>query len=117
MNQKVREEEINECFNIYVAISFIYKSHPDRLRDWLNYPKITDTKLHVTLMSKQGRWIEVQICSDHMDEVAEQGFAAHWKYKDGGEYTEDEGELNDGWELSKKFLMILSQMLWTFSTV
>jgi GTP pyrophosphokinase len=46
-------------------------------------------------MSKQGRWIEVQIRSDHMDEVAEQGFAAHWKYKDGGEYTEDEGELND----------------------
>ena len=93
---KVREEEINECFNIYVAISRIYKSHPDRLRDWLNHPKANGYQaLHVTLMSKQGRWIEVQIRSDHMDEVAEQGFAAHWKYKDGGEYTEDEGELND----------------------
>src|SRR5574344_486157 len=93
---KVREEEINECFQIYVAISKIYKSHPDRLRDWLNHPKANGYQaLHVTLMSKQGRWIEVQIRSDRMDEVAEQGFAAHWKYKDGGEYTEDEGELND----------------------
>ena len=93
---KVRQEEINECFNIYVAISRIYKSHPDRLRDWLNHPKANGYQaLHVTLMSKQGRWIEVQIRSDQMDEVAEQGFAAHWKYKDGAEYTEDEGELND----------------------
>ena len=45
--------------------------------------------------SKLGRWIEVQIRSDRMDEVAEKGFAAHWKYKEGGEYTEDENELND----------------------
>ncbi len=95
---KVRANEVNECFNIYVAISQIYKSHPDRLRDWLNHPKANGYQaLHVTLMSKQGRWIEVQIRSDRMDEVAEQGFAAHWKYKEGGdaEYTEDENELND----------------------
>ena len=95
---KVREEEVNECFNIYVAISKIYKSHPDRLRDWLSHPKANGYQaLHVTLMSKQGRWIEVQIRSDRMDEIAEQGFAAHWKYKDGvdSEYTEDENELNE----------------------
>ena len=74
-----REEEINECFNIYVEMSKIYKSHPDRLRDWLNQPKANGYQaLHVTLMSKQGRWIEVQIRSDRMDEIAEQGFAAHW---------------------------------------
>ena len=79
-----REEEINECFKIYVAISQIYKSHPDRLRDWLSHPKANGYQaLHVTLMSKQGRWIEVQIRSDRMDEIAEQGFAAHWKYKEG----------------------------------
>ena len=94
---KQREDEINECFSIYVAISQIYKSHPDRLRDWLNHPKANGYQaLHVTLMSKQGRWIEVQIRSDRMDEIAEQGLAAHWKYKDGGdiEFTEDAGALN-----------------------
>ena len=69
-----REEEVNECFNIYVAISKIYKSHPDRLRDWLNHPKTNGYQaLHVTLMSKQGLWIEVQIRSNRMDEIAEQG--------------------------------------------
>ena len=104
---RVREEEVNECFNIYVAISKIYKSHPDRLRDWLSHPKANGYQaLHVTLMSKQGRWIEVQIRSDRMDEIAEQGFAAHWKYKDGieGEYSEDENELNDWLRTIKEIL-------------
>ena len=103
-----REEEINECFNIYVAISKIYKSHPDRLRDWLSHPKANGYQaLHVTLMSKQGRWIEVQIRSDRMDEIAEQGLAAHWKYKEGEEdeeYTEDEAELNDWLRTIKEIL-------------
>ena len=102
-----RDEEINECFNIYVAISKIYKSHPDRLRDWLSHPKANGYQaLHVTLMSKQGRWIEVQIRSDRMDEIAEQGFAAHWKYKDGveEEYTEDETELNEWLRTIKEIL-------------
>ena len=105
---KKREEEINECFNIYVRISKIYKSHPDRLRDWLSHPKANGYQaLHVTLMSHQGRWIEVQIRSDRMNEIAEQGFAAHWKYKDGettGEYTEDEGELNNWLRTIKEIL-------------
>ena len=105
---KTREEEVNECFNIYVAISKIYKSHPDRLRDWLSHPKANGYQaLHVTLMSKTGQWIEVQIRSDRMDEVAEQGFAAHWKYKDGledEEYTEDEAELNDWLRTIKEIL-------------
>ncbi|MBQ8988552.1 MAG: bifunctional (p)ppGpp synthetase/guanosine-3',5'-bis(diphosphate) 3'-pyrophosphohydrolase [Prevotella sp.] len=106
---KVREEEVNECFNIYVAISKIYKSHPDRLRDWLSQPKANGYQaLHVTLMSKQGRWIEVQIRSDRMDEIAEQGFAAHWKYKDGieEEFAEDdnENELNDWLRTIKEIL-------------
>ncbi len=104
---KERENEINECFNIYVAISKIYKSHPDRLRDWLNHPKANGYQaLHVTLMSHQGRWIEVQIRSDRMDEIAEQGFAAHWKYKEGesGEIAEDDGELNDWLHTIKEIL-------------
>ena len=101
-----RDEEVNECFNIYVAISKIYKSHPDRLRDWLSHPNANGYQaLHVTLMSKQGRWIEVQIRSDRMDEVAEQGFAAHWKYKEGSsEYSEDENELNDWLHTIKEIL-------------
>lgn len=105
---KVRSNEINECFNIYVAISKIYKSHPDRLRDWLNHPKANGYQaLHVTLMSKQGRWIEVQIRSDRMDEIAEQGFAAHWKYKEmehGHEVSEENGELNDWLHTIKEIL-------------
>lgn len=102
---KERANEINECFNIYVAISRIYKSHPDRLRDWLNHPKANGYQaLHVTLMSKQGKWIEVQIRSDRMDEIAEQGFAAHWKYKDGNDGREDDGELNDWLSTIKEIL-------------
>jgi len=102
---KSREKEISECFDIYVAITQIYKSHPDRLRDWINHPKANGYQaLHVTLMSKQGRWIEVQIRSDHMDEVAEQGFAAHWKYKDGKQGADDETELNDWLATIKEIL-------------
>ena len=91
-------DEENECFNIYVALCKLYKSHPDCLRDWLSHPKANGYKaLHVTLMSNQGRWIEVQIRSRKMDEIAEQGFAAHWKYKSDSD-TEKvaEDELN-GW--------------------
>lgn len=91
-----REDEIDECFKIYVAVSKISKSHPDRLRDWLNHPKANGYQaLHVTLMSKLGQWIEVQIRSDRMDELAEQGFAAHWKYKEGNGEANEEGELNN----------------------
>ena len=102
-----RDMEISECFKIYVEISQIYKSHPDRLRDWLNHPKANGYQaLHTTMMSKQGRWIEVQIRSDRMDEIADQGFAAHWKYKDGmdKEFTEDETELSDWLRTIKEIL-------------
>lgn len=90
------EEEVNECFRIYCALTKLYKSHPDRLRDWLNHPKANGYQaLHVTLMSNQGHWIEVQIRSDRMDKIAEQGFAAHWKYKEGSDEPNNDGELND----------------------
>lgn len=85
--------EINECFDIYVAITRLYKSHPDRLRDWLSRPKANGYQaLHVTLMSHLGQWIEVQIRSERMHQVAEHGFAAHWKYKDGEDQTEEREE-------------------------
>lgn len=91
-------DEVNECFNIYVALCKLYESHPDRMRDWLAHPKANGYQaLHVTLMSNMGQWIEVQIRSDRMDDIAEQGFAAHWKYKSDSD-TEKvaEDELN-GW--------------------
>lgn len=76
--------ELNECWNIYVALSDLYTSHPDRIRDWITHPKANGYQaLHVTLMSNRGKWIEVQIRSERMDEIAEKGFAAHWKYKEG----------------------------------
>lgn len=85
------EEEINECFNIYVALSKIYKPQPDRLRDWISHPKANGYQaLHVTLMSNRGQWIEVQIRSERMDQIAEQGVAAHWKYKSGVQEEDDE---------------------------
>ena len=100
-----KEEEINDCFKIYVAINKIYKSHPDRMRDWVNHPKANGYQaLHVTLMSKMGQWVEVQIRSQRMDEIAEQGFAAHWKYKEGDKIAEDEGELNDWLSTIKEIL-------------
>ncbi len=98
------EEELNDCFNIYVAISKIYKPHPDRLRDWVSHPKANGYQaLHVTLMSNKGQWIEVQIRSERMNDVAEQGFAAHWKYKEGGG-SEDEGELSKWLKTIKEIL-------------
>ena len=101
-----REDEAKDCFNIYVELSKLYKSHPDRLRDWVNHPKSNGYQaLHVTLMSKQGLWIEVQIRSDRMDEIAEQGLAAHWKYKEGGEeFSEDESELDEWLHTIKEIL-------------
>jgi len=101
---KNEEEELNECFNIYVSISRIYRPHPDRLRDWVSHPKANGYQaLHVTLMGTNGQWIEVQIRSDRMNEVAEQGFAAHWKYKEGGG-SEDEGELEKWLRTIKEIL-------------
>ena len=94
------EEETNDCFNIYVALTKIYKSHPDRFRDWVNHPKANGYQaLHVTLMSHQGEWIEVQIRSKRMNEIDEQGLAAHWKYKanDTTPTQTEADEKVDGW--------------------
>ena len=77
-----------ECFHIYALLSQIYKPHPDRMRDWVSNPKANGYQaVHTTLMSKAGKWIEVQIRSRRMDDIAEHGVAAHWKYK---EHKEDE---------------------------
>ncbi|MDE6325393.1 MAG: TGS domain-containing protein, partial [Duncaniella sp.] len=81
------------CYKIYVALTDLYRPHPDRTRDWISTPKANGYQaLHVTLMGPDGNWIEVQIRSRRMDEIAEKGFAAHWKYKIGE--SDEESELN-----------------------
>jgi len=92
-NPAVFAEEKKKCWDIYSVLTDIYKHHPDRIRDWVSSPKANGYQaLHVTVMGPDGEWIEVQIRSNRMDEIAERGFAAHWKYKTGE--IEEETELN-----------------------
>ena len=86
-------QEKSICWQIYSAITDIYRLHPDRTRDWISNPKANGYQaLHLTVMGPDGNWIEVQIRSRRMDEIAEKGFAAHWKYKVGE--GDEESELN-----------------------
>ena len=98
--------EKTQCWNIYTIITDTYTPKPDRLRDWISRPKPNGYEaLHVTVMGPKGKWVEVQIRSTRMDEIAERGVAAHWKYK--GENGQ-EGEL-DKW--IKKIRMMLENPL------
>ena len=84
-------DEKRICWNIYSEITDLYRLHPDRVRDWISTPKANGYRaLHITVMGPDGNWIEVQIRSRHMDDVAERGFAAHWKYKIGEGDEENE---------------------------
>lgn len=84
-----------QCWQIYSLITDIYTPKPDRLRDWISRPKSNGYEaLHLTVMGPEGRWVEVQIRSQRMDDIAERGFAAHWKYK--GDMSQTENEL-DKW--------------------
>ncbi len=84
-----------QCWQIYSLITDIYTPKPDRLRDWVSRPKSNGYEaLHLTVMGPEGRWVEVQIRSQRMDDIAERGFAAHWKYK--GDTSQTENEL-DKW--------------------
>lgn len=91
-NESMSEKD--QCWMIYSAITELYRPHPERIRDWISTPKANGYEaLHVTVMGKNGEWIEVQIRTDRMHEIAEHGYAAHWKYKTG---ESDESEL-DKW--------------------
>ncbi len=75
--------EKRQCFDVLSLVTDIYKPRPDRIRDWITMPKANGYEsLHVTVMGPQGKWVEVQIRTERMDEVAEHGFAAHYRYKD-----------------------------------
>ena len=79
------EKEKEDCWKVYSLITDMYTPSPERLRDWLSNPKSNGYEaLHTTVMGPQGRWVEVQIRSKRMNEIAEKGLAAHWKYKEGG---------------------------------
>lgn len=95
---KPKDESVEkiECWNIYSIITDIYRLHPERIRDWVSRPKANGYQaLHLTVMGPGGHWIEVQIRSARMNEIAEKGMAAHFNYKNESNTVETSSELND----------------------
>lgn len=96
-------DEKKRCWDIYSAITDIYRLRPDRIRDWVSRPKSNGYQaLHLTVMGPDGEWIEIQIRSRRMDDIAEKGFAAHWKYKEGK--VEEDNELDKWLKTIKEIL-------------
>ncbi len=84
------ESEREDCWRVYSIVSKLYRPNPKRVRDWITIPKENGYEsLHTTLMGPDGHWVEVQIRTTRMDDLAEKGIAAHWKYKGTGETYED----------------------------
>lgn len=122
--------ENRRCFDIYTAITSLYKVNNDRIRDWVSVPKNNGYRaLHVTVMGPEGKWIEVQIRSQRMNEIAEHGLAAHWRYKN--ELVEEDKEIAkwldtirdvvqaptpDGMDFLDNFkLSLYSEEIWVFT--
>jgi GTP pyrophosphokinase len=81
------EQEKEQCWKVYSVITDYYRPNQKRLRDWISLPRANGYEaLHTTVMSREGKWVEVQIRTERMDEIAEKGYAAHWKYKDDNDY-------------------------------
>ena len=96
------KDEKADCWKVYSIVTDFYIPNPERLRDWISYPKQNGYEsLHTTVMSPTGKWVEVQIRTERMDEVAEKGLAAHWKYK---EKTDNDTRL-DKWISDIKEIM------------
>jgi len=96
-------DEKKRCWDIYSVITDIYRLRPDRIRDWVSRPKSNGYQaLHLTVMGPDGEWIEIQIRSRRMDDIAEKGFAAHWKYKEGK--IEEDNELDKWLKTIKEIL-------------
>ncbi|TAL61252.1 MAG: bifunctional (p)ppGpp synthetase/guanosine-3',5'-bis(diphosphate) 3'-pyrophosphohydrolase [Bacteroidetes bacterium] len=92
------EDEKADCWKVYSVVTDFYYPNPERLRDWISTPKGNGYEaLHTTVMGPEGKWVEVQIRSERMDEIAERGFAAHWRYKTGTEDAVDKESQLDDW--------------------
>ena len=101
-----KETERSQCYRIFSIITGIYKYQPSRVRDWVRHPKSNGYEaLHCTLMSQIGIWIEVQIRSKRMDDIAEKGIAAHWAYKNEGYVGENDSEM-DKWLAKVKEILV-----------
>ena len=101
-----KETERSQCYRIFSIITGIYKYQPTRVRDWVRHPKSNGYEaLHCTLMSQIGIWIEVQIRSKRMDDIAEKGIAAHWAYKNEGYVGENDSEM-DKWLAKVKEILV-----------
>ena len=101
-----KETERDQCYHVFSIITGLYRYKSDRVRDWVNYPKNNGYEaLHCTLMSNAGFWIEVQIRSTRMNEIAEKGIAAHWAYKKNGFAEENESEM-DKWITKVKDILV-----------
>lgn len=105
-DQKSNETERDQCYHVFSIITGIYRYKPDRVRDWVKHPKSNGYEaLHCTLMSASGIWIEVQIRSKRMDDIAEKGIAAHWAYKKDGYVGENDSEM-DKWLSKVKEILV-----------
>jgi len=83
--ENIVESEKSDCWKVYSLVTDIYTPNPKRLRDWTSFPKPTGYEsLHTTVVGPSGKWVEVQIRTRRMDDIAEKGYAAHWKYQTGG---------------------------------
>ncbi len=101
-----KESERDQCYHVFSIITGIYRYKPDRVRDWVKHPKSNGYEaLHVTLLSEKGIWVEVQIRTRRMDEIAEKGIAAHWKYKKEGYIVENDSEMDKWLEKVKEILV------------
>ena len=103
---KSAESERDQCYHVFSIITGIYRYKSDRIRDWVKHPKNNGYEaLHCTLMSHSGIWIEVQIRTTRMNDIAERGIAAHWTYKKDGFVDENENEM-DSWISKVKEILV-----------
>ena len=100
------ESERDQCYHVFSIITGIYRYMPERLRDWVKHPKSNGYEaLHCTLLSPSGIWVEVQIRTRRMDDIAEKGIAAHWTYKQNGYVSENDSEMDLWLERIKEVLV------------